>query len=69
VVGREDPLWVVNMKKAIASKLQLNVVGWKRSNWPSAVLDSPLLRSDGDVFNSVFTVFEVTAPRGLHSTS
>ena len=47
-----DPLWVTNMKKAIASKLQVNVAGSEPRSWPSALQNSALR-------NSVFTIVEV----------
>ena len=57
-LSQDEPLWSVNMKKAIASKLQLHVSGSRSLESALRNFDIP---SDGPVedVNAVFQVYEV----------
>lgn len=50
----DDPLWAVNMKKAIASQLQLHT---QKSTAPFEFQDPPTLKN-----SNFFTVYEVFSP-------
>jgi hypothetical protein len=53
-IGSDEPLWVVNFKKSIASQLQVDLTGVRSvgpaPNWQSAPKDGESI---------VFTTFEV----------
>jgi hypothetical protein len=53
-IGSDDPLWVVNFKKSIASQLQMDLTGVRSvgpaPDWQSAPKDGESI---------VFTTFEV----------
>jgi hypothetical protein len=53
-IGSDEPLWVVNFKKGIASQLQMDITGVRSVgpavNWQSAPKDGESI---------VFTTFEV----------
>ncbi len=58
VVSADEPFWSINMKKAVASKLQLHVSGSRSVESASRNFGLPTEDSYDDV-NSVFKVFEV----------
>lgn len=55
-MSRDEPLWSVNMKKAVASKLQLHVSGSRSIESAARNFASD---SDPDDVNAVFKVSEV----------
>ncbi|EFX74857.1 hypothetical protein DAPPUDRAFT_323929 [Daphnia pulex] len=57
VVSADEPFWSINMKKAVASKLQLHVSGSRSVESASRNFGLPTEDSYDDV-NSVFKVFE-----------
>ena len=61
VVGQDEPVWSINMKKAVASKLQLHVSGSRSVESASRNFGLPTEDTTEDV-NSVFKVFEVRTP-------
>lgn len=58
VVSQDEPFWSINMKKAIASKLQLHVSGSRSVESALRNFGLPTEDSTEDV-NSVFKVLEV----------
>lgn len=57
-VSQDEPLWSINMKKAIASKLQLHVSGTRSIESATRNFGLPEEDSVEDI-NDVFKVFEV----------
>lgn len=58
VVSQDEPFWSINMKKAVASKLQLHVSGSRSVESASRNFGLPTEDSTEDV-NTVFKVLEV----------
>ena len=56
-MSQDEPVWCINMKKAIVSKLQLHVSGTRSIESASRNFAQG---EDSDDVNAVFKVFEVT---------
>lgn len=56
-VSQDEPIWSINMKKAIVSKLQLHVSGTRSIESASRNFAQG---DDSDDVNAIFKVFEVS---------
>ncbi len=58
-MSQDEPFWSINMKKAVASKLQLHVSGSRSVESASRNFGLPTEDSAAEDVNAVFKVFEV----------
>ena len=67
VVSQDEPFWSINMKKAVASKLQLHVSGSRSVESASRNFGLPTEDSSYEDVNAVFKVFEVPSNLSIFS--